>query len=306
MPKPAVTLPLVSVVIPAYKARNYLRESLASVAAQDYLNIEVWVIDDESPEPIDDIVAEYITFSGAPSLKVLRHDTNKGLGASRNTGIAAAKGEYIALLDHDDLWTPGHISDMLGGIIANKSDIGFCSAMEFSESPENWTRLWGPDGNKVGDNPGFDLFSKSYVTPSSAVIRKSLLIQLNGFNTQPEVHMCEDLELWLRIAELKAKFYYSMIPTVFYRKHLNQATTNEAYMACQSAYVRQLHVSKIRGPWFDKRSIVAAHWWKAFNVTCNSGDIRGDLLKHAILSSLPVPWEAVRGIRNLLRTRNLR
>jgi hypothetical protein len=67
--------------------------------------------------------------------------------------------------------------------------------MEFSGTPENWTGLWGPDENIVNDKSGFDLFKKSYVTPSSAVISKSLLIKLDGFNPQPEVHACEDLDL---------------------------------------------------------------------------------------------------------------
>jgi glycosyltransferase involved in cell wall biosynthesis len=292
--------PLVSVIIPAYKARNFLKDALQSIRSQDYKNIEIIIVDDVSPEPIDDIVTEYLTFSGAPPLIVLRHKTNQGQGAARNTGIATAKGEYIALLDHDDLWTPQHLSDILEGIIANKCEIGFCSAMEFSGTPENRTGLWGPDENNVNDKPGFDLFKKSYVTPSSAVISKSLLIKLDGFNPQPEVHACEDLDLWLRIAEHGAKFHYSKISTVFYRKHADQATAKEAYMTCQSAYVRQLHVGKIRGPWFKKRSIVAANWWRSFIAMRNEGVFRWDLLMRAIVSSLPVPWEAIRGVCHLI------
>lgn len=291
---------MVSVIIPAYKARNYLKDALQSIQSQDYGNLEVIIVDDASPEPIDDIVAGYLELASLPYIEVLRHETNQGLGATRNTGIAAAKGEYIALLDHDDLWTSEHLSDLVRGIIENKCDIGFCSAMEFSETPENWTSLWGPDGNSVNDMPEFDLFRKSYVTPSSAVIRKSLLDELNGFNLQPEVHMCEDLDLWLRIAEHGAKFHYSMNPTVFYRKHAEQATAKDAFMTCQSAYVRQLHVGKIRGPWFKKRSIVATNWWCAFMTMRKSGEMRWDLLRRAIIASLPVPWEAIRGVYHLI------
>jgi len=299
MNEPQNNSPLISVIIPAYKARNYLRDALQSVRAQDYKNIEIIIVDDVSPDQIDDIVADHLTYLDASSLVVLKHEINQGPSAARNSGIAASKGEYIALLDHDDLWTPHHLSDILNGITANQCDIGFCSAMEFSGSPENCSGLWGPDGNKVNDYQGFDLFCKSYITPSSAVIRKSLLIELNGFNQAPEVRACEDLELWLRMAEHGAKFYYSTIPTTFYRKHGEQATTKVAYMTWKSAYVRQLHVGKIRGPWFKKRSIVAANWWQAFIAMRNEGVMRWDLLMNSIISSLPVPWEMARGICRL-------
>ena len=299
MNDPQNNSPLISVIIPAYKARNYLRDALQSIRAQDYKNIEIIIVDDVSPEPIADIVTEHLAIPDAPYLVVLKHETNQGLGGARNTGITAAKGEFIALLDHDDLWTPTHISDIWNGIALNQCDVGFCSAMEFSGSPEKWSGLWGPAGNKVNENPSFDLFQKSYITPSSAVISKSLLLKLNGFNTQSEVHMCEDLDLWLRIAEHGAKFHYSLIPTTFYRKHAEQATTKVAYMTCQCAYVRQLHVGKVHGPWFKKRSIVAASWWQAFIAMRNEGVMRWDLLMNAIISSLPVPWEMARGICRL-------
>lgn len=300
------TRPLVSVVIPAYKARNYLHDALETVRLQDYGNLEIIVIDDASPEPIEDIVASHRAATGTPPLSVLRHDANRGLGATRNTGITAAKGEYIALLDHDDLWTPEHVSDILDGILKTGSDIGFCSAMLFTGSPEQWSGLWGPPRNMMGDKPAFELFNKSYVTPSSAIIRKSLLIELNGFNTAPEVHMCEDLDLWLRMARHGARFYYSNIPSTYYRNHPNQATSKTGYMACQAAHVRQIHVKTVNGPWFKKRSLVAAGWWNAFIATRVPGEIRWDLLRQAIRASLPVPWEIGRGICHLLGIRVFR
>ena len=292
--------PLVSVIIPTYKARNYLREALESIRLQDYRNVEIIVIDDASPEPIDDIADEFSGYANVPYLRVLKHAKNQGQAAARNTGIAAANGEYIALLDHDDLWTPEHLSDIIDGMITNKCDIGFCSAMEFTDSPGDWAALWGPDENKNDEYPGFQLFCKSYVTPSSAVIRKSLLLELNGFNPKREVHACEDFDLWLRMAQHGTKFHYSTRPTTFYRHHAEQITLKDAYMTCQSAYVRQLHMGKIRGPFFKKRSILAANWWQAYIKMRKTGVLRLDLLSRAIISSIPVPWEAIRGVCHLM------
>ncbi|MEO8614567.1 MAG: glycosyltransferase family 2 protein [Luteolibacter sp.] len=291
---------LVSVVIPAFKARNYLADALESVRKQDYRNVEILVIDDASPEPIDDIIATFLQSPGAPGLRVVRHEENLGIAAVRNTGIQSANGEFVALLDHDDLWTPDHLSDLMKGILDNGCDIGFCSAMAFKDSPENWSGTWGPPNGVMDDNVALELFHISYITPSSAVIRKSLLTEMNGFRTEPEINACEDLDLWLRIAERRKKFHYSKRSTVFYRNHPSQATSRTAYLACQAAYVRALHVSSVPGPWIQKRALVAASWWSAFILTRHSGKIRWDLLKRSIIASLPVPWEMVRGISHLL------
>ena len=288
--------PLVSVIIPAYKARNYLAEALESVRKQDYPSIEILVIDDASPDPIDDIISTFRQWPDGPSLRIITHEKNVGIAAVRNTGIKNANGEYIALLDHDDLWTPEHLSDVMEGILNNECDIGFCSAMTFQGFTENWSGTWGPLNEVMDDNVALDLFHRSYITPSSAVIRKSLLVELNGFRTEPEINACEDLDLWLRIAEKHKKFYYSKRSTVFYRNHVDQATSKTAYMTRQKAYVRQLHLSSIKGPWFQKRALVAASWWAAFNAAQGSGESRKDLLKHAVIASLPVPWEIARGV----------
>jgi glycosyltransferase involved in cell wall biosynthesis len=145
----ALTLPSISVVIPAYKARNYLRESLASVAAQDYPVLEVIVIDDASPEPIDDILQEYSENKSAPRVLLLRHDRNQGLGASRNTGIQAATGEYVAFLDHDDLWAPNHVTDLMSAMLEIDADMGFCSVLQFQNSPVDGTEVWGPPDDGI-------------------------------------------------------------------------------------------------------------------------------------------------------------
>src|SRR5262245_10476251 len=93
---PAV--PTVSVVIPAYRSGPRLAETLTSVARQTHPPLEVIVVDDGSPDPeVRDIAA------GFPSTRYLRQP-NSGVGVARNAGIRAARGNMIALLDHDDLW----------------------------------------------------------------------------------------------------------------------------------------------------------------------------------------------------------
>jgi glycosyltransferase involved in cell wall biosynthesis len=293
--------PSVSVVIPAYKARNYLKESLSSVATQDYPNLEVLVIDDCSPEPIDDILAEYAENSSAPSHRLLRHEKNQGLGASRNTGIKNARGEYIALLDHDDVWKPDHVSNLMRHLLQDKADLAFCSVIQFESDPETSLGLWGPPNNELEEDFVFSLFKMSFITPSATLIRRTSLLHSKGFSTEPSVHMCEDLDLWLRLIQSGAKISFSKSPTAYYRKHPAAATSRPGYMAYQSAYVKQIHMQNIVAPWFQKRSIVARNWWGAFNTLAITDRIRPDVLLKAIQTSLPVPWEAIRGLVHLFR-----
>lgn len=294
-----VTHLLVSVVIPAYKARNFLRESLASVAAQDYPNLEVWVIDDKSPEPIEDIVSGYRQNPEAPLLEVIRHEENQGLGAARNTGIRAARGEFVAFLDHDDLWAPGHVSSVMAALQENQADLGLCTVMLFNEAPENPLGLWGPPGGSIAAQLPFRLFESNFITPSSVIASKGLLDRLGGFSTDPRVHMCEDLDLWLRALSAGARFAHAKNVTVHYRKHPSAATSRQGYMAYQAAYVRALHQRQIKGSWLRKRAIVAAGWWRALVALRNSGDFRWDVLRFAVIAGLPVPWETARGILHL-------
>jgi glycosyltransferase involved in cell wall biosynthesis len=296
--------PSVSVVIPAYKARNYLKESLSSVATQDYSNLEVLVIDDCSPEPIDDILAEYAENTSAPPHRLVRHDQNQGLGASRNTGIKNARGEYIAFLDHDDVWKSDHVSNLMRHLLQAKADLVFCSVIQFETDPETSLGLWGPPNNELEKDFVFSLFKMSFITPSATLIRRDKLQEVRGFSIDPAVHMCEDLDLWLRLIQSGAKISFSKSPTTYYRKHSAAATSRPGYMDYQSAHVRQIHLSNIQAPWLEKHSIVAAKWWAAFNAFVANKDFRMDVLSRALLSSLFAPWEAARGIAHLIRIIN--
>lgn len=99
--------PLVSVVITTYDRPTYLPDAVETVAEQTYDSIELIVVDDASPTPASEVLSkdEY-RFS---EFQIVRHDENEGPNAARNTGIAAANGQYIAFLDDDDRWVPEKI-----------------------------------------------------------------------------------------------------------------------------------------------------------------------------------------------------
>jgi len=95
---------LISVVIPAYNARHTLPATLESLFAQTWPNLEIIVVDDGSTDGTDQILAQY-----APQIRAIRQP-NGGLARARATGVAAARGQWIALLDADDLCRPERLA----------------------------------------------------------------------------------------------------------------------------------------------------------------------------------------------------
>lgn len=92
--------PLVSVIIPAYKQAEFLGQAIQSALGQTYRNLEVIVVDDHSPDHTAAVVQQFAD----GRLRYIAHDRNRMLAAARNTGICAARGEFIALLDADDYY----------------------------------------------------------------------------------------------------------------------------------------------------------------------------------------------------------
>ena len=103
-------MPAVSVVMPAYNVAPYIGTSIASVCAQTFADWELLIVDDGS---IDDTAAIAERFARAdPRVRVLRQ-ANGGISAARNAALRQAAGEFIAILDSDDLWLPGFLASQL-------------------------------------------------------------------------------------------------------------------------------------------------------------------------------------------------
>ncbi|WP_170977356.1 glycosyltransferase family 2 protein [Halorussus salinisoli] len=101
--------PLVSAVVPTHNRTTRLRRAIKSILDQTYPNLELIVVDDCSVVPAEEVLKPVQT-ERLPKSQIIRHDTNRGGAAARNTGITAADGEFIAFLDDDDVWEPTKIS----------------------------------------------------------------------------------------------------------------------------------------------------------------------------------------------------
>ncbi|MFZ2994723.1 glycosyltransferase family 2 protein [Sphingobium sp.] len=107
--------PIVTIVIPAYAVTGHLSVAVRSVLAQTMPDFELLVIDDCSPDSVSDELAQ----AGEDSrVRLIRHDRNGGATAARNTGLAQARGRFVAFLDADDQWMPAKLERQLDAIMA--------------------------------------------------------------------------------------------------------------------------------------------------------------------------------------------
>lgn len=117
--------PIVSIVMPAHNAGDFISKSISSVLDQNFQNWELLVIDDASGDNTIQIVEGFMAHDGRIKLHPL--PTNQGAGFARNIGIKASKGDYISFLDADDLWLPQKLETQLQFMEENKVEVCFAS-----------------------------------------------------------------------------------------------------------------------------------------------------------------------------------
>lgn len=115
--------PFISVIIPVYKVEQYLERCVESVRNQTYQNIEIILVDDGSPDACPQMCEEFAAKD--ERIRVI-HQENKGLSGARNTGIDHAKGEYLAFLDSDDLWSVHFLESLYRALKEHDADIAQC------------------------------------------------------------------------------------------------------------------------------------------------------------------------------------
>jgi glycosyltransferase involved in cell wall biosynthesis len=196
--------PSISAVIPAFDAEQTISDAIRSVLGQTHPLDEIIVVDDGS----SDRTAEFATHF--PGVLVIRRP-NGGPGAARNTGIKAAKSEWIAFLDSDDVWIPRKTEIQIG-CISPEAGVVHCNRFD----PITFGALW---------------HRQAHITPSSALVRKEVLLEVGGFEESRAVISVEDLNLWLKIATTKWKFVRSEPNLFVYRPTSDSLSASHLKMA---------------------------------------------------------------------------
>ncbi len=200
-PGQSVSVPLVSVIIPAYNAEAFIEATLASVLAQTYTNIEVLAVDDGSRDRTAEIVQ---AFAEQDSRISLLRSSNQGVAAARNLAIENSSGEYIAPLDADDIWYPQNLEKQVDCFSLAGPDVGLVYAWS-TRIDENGQLTGGYNASDVEGEACLSLVYSNFIGHASApLIRRSCFEHVGGYDSkyrEYDAEGSEDHDLYIRIAE---------------------------------------------------------------------------------------------------------
>ncbi len=194
----------ISVILPVYRVEKYIGVTVKSVLAQTYKNFELLIIDDGSPDSSIKICQQFTD----PRIKILQQ-ANRGLAGARNTGIRHAQGEYLAILDGDDLWLPKKLEKHVEHLKASPTvGLSFSRSAFIDEAGNLLGTYTMPRLKEI--TPSY-LFRDNPVGNGSAAVirrevfeaikfRKNLYGTMEDFYFDENFRQAEDIECWLRIA----------------------------------------------------------------------------------------------------------
>jgi len=214
--------PLVSIIIPAYNCASYLAETVESVQGQTYPHIEIIIVNDGSTDATLE-VAQQLAKNDA-RIKVLSH-TNSKQGKTRNVGVAAASGHYMAFLDGDDIWLPNKLELQIAALEAQGVDLVFSDGFICLNNDLNSREHTFQISQKIFDRNDLELFYRQNQIPTSTVVcTKAAFDIAGGFNEELEVQNCEDYLLWVRMLDKGCSFYGLDKNLILYRVHPTSST----------------------------------------------------------------------------------
>ena len=225
-------LPL-TVVIPAFRRPEMVERAIRSVRGQRWRPAEVIVVDDASR---DDTGAR----ARGLGASVITHEQNQGEGAARNTGIAAAQHDWIALLDSDDEWLPHHLETVWpvreGRALVGAATLGIGPELK-DHRVYGWTGRLPLELN----HPAEVAVPENKLPPSAVLIRRDAVLDAGGFRNLPRA---ADLDMWLRVLERETALAIPRV-TALYHVHPGQASIQPMLM--QEAHQAVLDASADRG-----------------------------------------------------------
>ncbi|MGH3493139.1 MAG: glycosyltransferase family 2 protein, partial [Sciscionella sp.] len=201
--------PLLSLVVPVYRPSLwYFRESVQSVVAQTYQNWELCLCDDGSGDP--ELTAAMDEMAAAdPRIRVMALEQNGGISRATNKALAAANGEFVVLLDHDDMLDPEALAEIASVVLAESDvDIIYTDEDKLDELDRPCQPHFKPDWD-----PDM-LLSFPYLGHVTA-IRHELILRIGGF--RPEFDGSQDYDLLLRVTELTDRIAHIPEPLYSWR-----------------------------------------------------------------------------------------
>lgn len=218
--------PLVSVVMPCFNCRAFVKEAVDSVLAQTLSDFELIVVDDGSTDGSANVLARL-----ERPVRVITQ-SNQGLPAARNAGIEASKGRYIAFLDSDDYWAPHFLERMTDVLERSDAELAYCGWQNIGVTGGRGEPFVPPDYEARPDKDEL-LFQNSRWPVHAALLRVDSVRRVGGFDRRWK--SCEDFALWLELAVGRPII---SVPEVlaYYRHHGQGQMTANTYVVADNLW----------------------------------------------------------------------
>ena len=186
----------VSVIVPTYNRAHMITEAIESVLSQTFKDFELIIVDNYSTDDTESIVKSYVD----KRIRYFKNQNNGLVSINRNYGIQKSGGEYIAFLDDDDLWLPEKLEKQVE-LLDSSKQLGLVYSNSYVIDSNGYLRettyLYGM---KPARGSAFnELFRFNFIPTLTVAIRREVLDKVGEFN--PRYKICQDYDLWLRIAE---------------------------------------------------------------------------------------------------------
>jgi len=207
--------PLISIIIPYFQKRDFIKKTIKSVLSQTYKNYEVILVYDDVNKK--DLTFIYDIFKKIKKKKIIINKKNIGVGKSRNKGIKYAKGSYIAFLDADDIWKKNKLSYQIDIFEKKNVDLVYSEYSTIDELDNVLLK------KKISAQINYSKLLKSCEIGLSTVLIKSKILKKNNF---PNLNTQEDFALWLKLLRLNYKFYPLKKDLSYWRNVRNSLSSN--------------------------------------------------------------------------------
>jgi GT2 family glycosyltransferase len=224
--------PTVSIIVPTRNRSAMLAQALRCALGQRSVDVEVIVVDEASTDDTPRMLASIRD----PRLRVLRHDPPKGVSTARNLAVDAARGEWLAFLDDDDLWAADKLACQLDAASRTGTDWAYAGAVVIDLQGRILRGGPPPDPLTV-----VDLLPRYDVIPgggSNVIMKRALWARTGGFD--PRLRNTEDWELWLRLSKQGPPACAAM-PLVARRLHGANSTLDVAEIVRGISLIQQMH-----------------------------------------------------------------
>jgi glycosyltransferase involved in cell wall biosynthesis len=275
-------MPRVSALITSYKHERWLRECVDSALAQTYSDLEVIVIDDNSPDSSPEILKGY-----GGRIRLALNSKNRGTYGVLDQALEMATGEYVAVLNSDDVWEPSKIQrqiENMGDAVLSYTGGMFIDddGAEIYGKPMGWA-----PPTSLPDHHFARLIESNYIIASSAMLRADVAREVGGFDDG--FKNIGDWNMWLKMAE-KGKFSFARGTLTRYRIHGFNTIDNMAVTLPEDIELRLKWAERASESKDPEVLAAAAHSWAATGrLLARVG--RGEEGRRAIRRSISMmPW----------------